>query len=160
MQTPVEIQLACLDKPSVLAEVIDLISEYAQDPLGRGKGLDAGERARVAEALPTLTQARVFLARRGSTPVGVAVCFLGFSTFSGWPLLNIHDLCVSQSQRAQGVGRLLLQAVERYATSVGCRKLTLEVREDNPRARGLYQSEGFGELEPPMGFWHKPIAPG
>jgi ribosomal protein S18 acetylase RimI-like enzyme len=40
----------------------------------------------------------------------------------------------------------LLQAAEAHALRAGCCKLTLEVQEDNTRARALYRSFGFGDF--------------
>ncbi|HEU4533517.1 MAG TPA: GNAT family N-acetyltransferase, partial [Polyangiaceae bacterium] len=88
----------------------------------------------------------IFLAYLEGRAVGVAVCFRGFSTFAARPLVNVHDLAVVPECRGRGVGRLLLQAVERKARALGCCKLTLEVLENNQRARNLYASLGFAQL--------------
>jgi ribosomal protein S18 acetylase RimI-like enzyme len=88
----------------------------------------------------------VFLALDDATPIGIAVCFVGFSTFAARPLINIHDLAVVPECRGQGVGRLLLERVEAKGRELGCCKLTLEVREDNHRAQRLYQKFGFGDM--------------
>jgi ribosomal protein S18 acetylase RimI-like enzyme len=65
-------------------------------------------------------------------------------------LINIHDLAVTAECRGQGVGRRLLEGVEAKARALGCGKVTLEVREDNVSARGLYRRFGFepGEGHP------------
>jgi ribosomal protein S18 acetylase RimI-like enzyme len=78
-------------------------------------------------------------------PVGLAVCFLGFSTFAARPLINIHDLAVLPEYRGRGIGRRLLERVEAKGHALGCAKLTLEVRADNHRAQRLYQQVGFGD---------------
>ncbi len=75
--------------------------------------------------------------------VGISVCFVGFSTFSARPLINIHDLAVLPAQRGNGVGRQLLAGVERKARDLGCCKVTLEVLENNRRALKLYAAAGF-----------------
>ncbi|MDP7573186.1 MAG: GNAT family N-acetyltransferase, partial [Myxococcota bacterium] len=79
-------------------------------------------------------------------PVGVAVCFLGFSTFQARPLLNIHDLAVLPEWRGRGVGRALLAAAEDRARQRGCCKLTLEVQDSNRRALQLYERFGFSDF--------------
>ena len=71
----------------------------------------------------------------------------GFSTFTGKPLINIHDLTVTAVCRGRGIGRLLLKAVEAKARELGCGKVTLEVREDNAPARQFYQRFGFRDGE-------------
>ncbi len=95
----------------------------------------------------------IFLAFDGDQPVGIATCFVGFSTFAARPLVNIHDLHVVLDYRRRGVGRSLLQAVEKKAGELGCCKLTLEVQEENHVAQGLYRGFGFdgGQYEPAAG---------
>ena len=58
-------------------------------------------------------------------------------------LINIHDLAILPEHRGRGIGRQLLAAVERKARDIGCCKLTLEVQENNHRARGVYGEFGF-----------------
>ena len=94
-----------------------------------GAGLARGDRARAA----------------GSRPRGGHAGFLGFSTFYARPLINVHDLMVSPDQRGRGVGRDLLQAVDAKARALGCCKVTLEVFENNHRARRLYAAAGFAQ---------------
>lgn len=85
--------------------------------------------------------------------VGLANCFLGFSTFAARPILNVRDLLVHREARRRGVGRLLLAAVERLAEERGCCKLTLEVLSGNAGALATYASFGFqpSTLDPRSG---------
>ena len=70
---------------------------------------------------------------------------LGFSTFKARPLVNVHDLAVLPEHRGRGVGRALLAAVERKARALGCARVTLEVQENNGRARRVYERAGFAQ---------------
>jgi GNAT superfamily N-acetyltransferase len=135
-----------------------LLDDYARDPMGGGKPLGADVVARLPDALAAHPGARVWLAvAPDGTPAGIAVCFLGFSTFAAKPLLNLHDLAVSAAHRGHGVGAKLLETVEQAAAALGCCKVTLEVREDNPVAQRLYQRHGFGGGAAPYRFWTKPL---
>ena len=125
--------------------VVDLIDAYAADPMGDGKPLPPEVRDALIPGLRRHPTTLIFLAYQGDDAVGVAVCFLGFSTFAARSLINIHDLAVLPDHRGQGVGRRLLQAVEQKAREWGCCKLTLEVLEYNHRARLLYESVGFAQ---------------
>jgi ribosomal protein S18 acetylase RimI-like enzyme len=119
--------------------------------MGGGAGLAEDVRARLAGDLRERVArggAVVLVAERGGEPVGVAVCFLGYSTFRGRPLLNLHDLAVLPAARGAGVGRALLDAVGARAKELGCCKVTLEVREDNATARRLYARAGFVDSAP------------
>ena len=104
----------------------------------------------------------VFLAWRDGLPVGFSICFLGFSTFNARPLINIHDIFVDSAVRGIGIGRMLLERIEAKARELNCCRITLEVREDNRVARGLYRKVGFdrvvvGAERIPVEFWHKPL---
>src|ERR1700675_4019655 len=104
----------------------------------------------------------VFLAYRGGSPVGFSICFLGFSTFNARPLINIHDIFVDSSVRGMGIGAMLLERIEVKARELNCCRITLEVREDNRVARGLYRKVGFdrvvvGAERIALEFWHKPL---
>lgn len=134
---------ADLADPAHQAAILEIVDMYACDPMGGGKPLPDSTRIGLIPGLRAHPTTLVFLAYAEERPVGVAVCFRGFSTFAAKPLLNIHDLAVYPEQRGRGVGRALLAAVESHARAIGCCKLTLEVLEDNPIARKAYHAAGF-----------------
>ncbi|HTE20053.1 MAG TPA: GNAT family N-acetyltransferase [Armatimonadota bacterium] len=140
---PVEIVEADLAREDHQQAVVDLINAYAMDPMGDGKPLPDEVRRALIPGLRRHPTTLIFLAYQEESAVGIAVCFRGFSTFAARPLINIHDLAVLPGHRGQGVGRLLLEAVERKARELGCCKLTLEVLENNHRARQVYGAVGF-----------------
>jgi ribosomal protein S18 acetylase RimI-like enzyme len=165
----VAVRDADLENPADSRAVVDLVDEYAREPLHGGQGLPAAVRRALPAALVEHPTRIVLLAVRDQRPVGVAVCFLGFSTWNARPLLNLHDLAVTLDMRGRGIGRQLLEGVEARARSLGCCKLTLEVRGDNRVAQGLYRSFGFrggaGAPGEALGgrpdqtfFWEKPLA--
>jgi ribosomal protein S18 acetylase RimI-like enzyme len=131
--------------------VVALVDAYARDPMGGGAPLPADARARLGADLRERAArgfAVVLLAERRGEPVGVAIGFVGYSTFRARPLLNLHDLAVLPAARGAGVGRALLDAVAVRARALGCCKVTLEVREDNATARRLYERAGFVDSAP------------
>jgi GNAT superfamily N-acetyltransferase len=136
---------ADLRSPDHAAAVTRLVDTYAADPMGNGARLPAEVLAALIPGLRAHPTTIVFLAYRGETPVGVAVCFRGFSTFAARQLINVHDLAVLPEHRGHGVGRRLLEAVERKGRELDCCKLTLEVQEGNGRARALYKAMGFAQ---------------
>jgi ribosomal protein S18 acetylase RimI-like enzyme len=125
--------------------VLKLIDAYAADPMGNGKPLSIEVRRDLIPGLRQHPTTIIFLAYDGSAPVGIAMCFLGFSTFAARPLINIHDLAVLPEYRGRGIGRRLIGEVERKAREIQCCKLTLEVQERNHPARGLYEQVGFAQ---------------
>lgn len=134
---------ADLDRPDHQAAVLAMVDAYSRDPMGDGAPLAAEVLARLIPGLRQHPTTLVFLAFEGETPVGVAVCFLGFSTFAAKSLINLHDVAVAPMHRGRGVGRSLLAAVEAKARKLGCCKLTLEVLNQNERALRIYTAAGF-----------------
>jgi ribosomal protein S18 acetylase RimI-like enzyme len=55
----------------------------------------------------------------------------------------IDGLCVAPDAQGQGVGTALLDAVAIEAEARGYRALRLDVVDTNPRAKALYEREGF-----------------
>jgi GNAT superfamily N-acetyltransferase len=85
----------------------------------------------------------VYFAEHTQTPIGLAVCFLGFSTFANQPLLNIHDFYVHTAFQGQGIGKAFLNFLEQQAKARGCCKVTLEVYAHNTGARAFYECQGY-----------------
>jgi ribosomal protein S18 acetylase RimI-like enzyme len=144
----VEIAEADLSNPDHARGLVDVLDSYAREPAGGERPLRESVRTRLVPELATQANALILLAISQGRTVGTAVCFFGFSTFAARRLLNIHDLAVLPEFRGVGIGRSLLGAAESRARQHGCCKLTLEVREDNERARSLYENVGFGDFAP------------
>jgi GNAT superfamily N-acetyltransferase len=146
MQTtnpPVEIVEANLNHGPHQKAIVELLDAYARDPMGDGKPLSAQVRQELIPGLQQHPTTIVFLAYAGYAPVGIAVCFKGFSTFAARPLINIHDFAVLPDRRGLGIGRTMLAAIEQKAIELGCCRLTLETQENNHRARKIYEAGGF-----------------
>ena len=149
------------------AALMQLMDEYASGLTGGGKPLNAYTRAHLAATLRTRPGAHTLLAIKHTESgeesfVGLLNAFEGFSTFACQPLLNIHDVVVTESERGQGIGKLLMEHAEILARELGCCKLTLEVLEGNTKAQAAYKSLGYAgyELKPEMGkalFWQKKL---
>jgi GNAT superfamily N-acetyltransferase len=122
-----------------------LLNAYALDPMGDGQPLAEAVRREVIPGLRAHPTTLVFLAYRDGEPVGLAICFRGFSTFAARPLVNISDYFVVPVHRGAGLGRQLLGAIERRARELGCCRLTLEVQENNQHARRVYTAAGFSQ---------------
>lgn len=139
----VEIIKADLSLPDHQHAVVSMMDAYATDPMGDGKALADQVRVDLIPGLRNHPTTVIFLAQQAETPIGIAVCFRGFSTFAAKPLLYISDFYVVPAMRGHGSGRLLLQSVEQEARETDCCKLMLEVQENNQRARSIYHSFGF-----------------
>jgi GNAT superfamily N-acetyltransferase len=144
---PIEIVEADLNRTEHQCAVVELIDAYAKDSMGNGQPLSAEVRRALIPGLQQHPTTIILLAYRDGKAIGIALCFRGFSTFAARPLINIHDLAVLPAYRGQGAGRRLLAEVERKARDMGCCKLTLEVQENNYRARRVYEGLGFAQAK-------------
>ena len=68
----------------------------------------------------------------------------------------ISKLMVSEKNRRQGIGRLLLEKLCEYAEQNRMFALTLEVRESNTPAISLYEKAGFKNLGKRKNFYRNP----
>ena len=144
-------------------DVLLLTDAYARDAMGGSAPLAAAVREQLIAGLRGHPTTLILLAYLDGRAVGIATCFLGFSTFAARPLINVHDLAVLPEFRGRGIGRQLLAAVETKARELGCCKLTLEVQEFNRRARQTYEGAGFrqascGEANGGALFYAKPLS--
>ena len=143
--------------------VVDLLNQYALDPMGGGEALSGSVKACLVEklaALPTAFSVIGYVDK--STPIALANCFMGFSTFKAKPLVNIHDCYVNTQYQGLQVGQRLLAEIESIARDRGCCKVTLEVLEGNLRAQAAYKKFGFSSyaLDEDNGsalFWEKAL---
>ena len=148
---------ADLDCTADAEAVVGLLNHYAADPMGQGKELDDDVRGRLIENLQRHPTSLVFVAFSADRPIGLAVCFHGFSTFAGRPLVNVHDFVVHREYRGQGIGSRLMAYVVSRAEQMGCCRLTLEVRADNAVAKSVYRAQGFSSGDPNYEFWAMPL---
>jgi len=139
----INIALADLSLPTHQQAVVDLIDAYSRDPMGDEKPLPDDVKQRLIPGLREHPTTIIYLAYDGDQPIGIAMCFRGFSTFAAKPLINIHDLAVLPGYRGKGIGRQLLLAVADHGRKIGGCKLTLETQEHNYTAQKLYKSVGF-----------------
>lgn len=145
MAKAIEIVEADLGREDHQREIRDLTNSYAMDPMGNGAPLAPEIIEQLIEGLRSHPTTMIFLAYGEQQAVGIATCFLGFSTFYARPLINVHDLAILPQHRGRGIGKKLLGAVEQKARELGCCKVTLEVQENNTLARRVYESSGFAQ---------------
>jgi [ribosomal protein S18]-alanine N-acetyltransferase len=65
----------------------------------------------------------------------------------GAKVVRLTSLAVRPDSARCGLGRRLLAAMEERALRLGCERLRLEVRADNPRARRLYEAAGYRRFD-------------
>ena len=89
-------------------------------------------------------QPRVFcdIAEWDGEPVGFAVWFLNFSTFSGRPGIYLEDIFVRPAFRGRGVGKALMVHLARKCVENGWARLQWSVLDWNTPSIAFYKSLG------------------
>jgi GNAT superfamily N-acetyltransferase len=93
--------------------------------------------------------AEAIIARLAEKPVGFALFFTTFSTFSGLPGIWLEDLFVLKENRGVGIGKALLRAVAAIALKRKYGQLEWTVLDWNTPAVNLYRKLGAK----PMSDW-------
>jgi [ribosomal protein S18]-alanine N-acetyltransferase len=125
------------DMPRILALEQELFPEDAWTP-----------EMFAAEFAQPPSRRLYLVAEEGDTLIGYAGMM-----FTGGPQADVVTLAVAPARWGRGTGTALLTALVDEAARRGCTEVLLEVREDNPRARGLYLREGFTEVGVRRGYY-------
>jgi ribosomal protein S18 acetylase RimI-like enzyme len=76
--------------------------------------------------------------RDANTPIGLANYVLHANTWSLQPVCYLEDLFVASDDRGTGVGEALINGLVALGRQHGWRRVYWHTRENNYRARGLY----------------------
>ena len=132
------------DVPLILALVRELAA-YEQEP----DGVTATEALleRALFGAPALAEAAI--AELDGAPVGFAVFFQNFSTWTGRASLYLEDLFVRETARGRGAGKALLSHLAAVALERGCTRFEWSVLDWNRPAIDFYRAMGAE----PMAEW-------
>ncbi len=147
VDTDVKIIEADLENRKHASDIVKIVDLFARDPMGQDQPLDEEVRVDMIAEMKKIPTTKTFIAYHGEKALGIVTCFIGFSTFTAKKTFKIHDVAVHPDARGMGIGTKLLETIEQEAKNLGCSKITLEVREDNP-ARNLYEKVGFEYGDP------------
>ncbi len=132
------------DVPSILGFIIEL-AEYEK----LAHEVVATEDTLRETLFGPTPYAQVIIAELAGVPVGYALFFHNFSTFTGRPGIYLEDLYVQPKYRGQGFGKLLLAYLARKAVDMNCTRVEWSVLDWNQPAIDFYRS--IGAL--PMDGW-------
>jgi [ribosomal protein S18]-alanine N-acetyltransferase len=79
--------------------------------------------------------------------------YAGLMFVPGGTQADVLTIAVARDYWGRGIGSALLGALIAAAAERGCAEVFLEVRADNPRARGLYLRRGFEEIGVRRGYY-------
>jgi ribosomal protein S18 acetylase RimI-like enzyme len=135
--------------PGDLDSIVHLIAEF-RDWWGKAEPTSDTIRE-VAAQLLDQEHTEYLLALDGAG-VAVGVCQLRYrlSVWTGAEDCWLEDLFVTERARSDGHGRALVEAAFESARARGCRRIELDVNEENAAALRFYESLGFTtEPKPP-----------
>jgi GNAT superfamily N-acetyltransferase len=91
--------------------------------------------------------AEALIAERDGAPIGMALFFHNFSTWTGWRGLYLEDLYVTPEARGSGAGTALLKRLALIAKERGCARFEWSVLTWNTPAIEFYRSLGAVSME-------------
>jgi len=132
----------------------DFIASHAHRLLNFNlPGWRANEKDKMVQAdIQHITQALlkgdpedcVFMAMDAeSRPCGFMRVVLLKDYYTGEKHAHVNDIVVTKESEGKGVGKLLLQKADEWAIDNKARWITLNVFEENRRARAVYEMQGY-----------------
>lgn len=91
--------------------------------------------------------------RRGATAGTAMAGYAGMMFLPDGTQADVLTIAVRPEFWGRGIGSALLGSLLAAARDRGCAEVFLEVRADNPRARGLYLRRGFEEIGVRRGYY-------
>jgi ribosomal-protein-alanine N-acetyltransferase len=89
----------------------------------------------------------------GRSQAATLAGYAGLMFVPGGTSADVLTIAVAEASWGRGIGSALLGALVDAARRRGCEQMFLEVRKDNPRARGLYLRRGFEEIGVRRGYY-------
>ncbi|WP_425229273.1 N-acetyltransferase family protein [Sphingomonas sp.] len=130
------------DVPTILRFVREL-AIYEREP----DAVVATEPLLQAALFDPRPAAQAVIAEVAEGPMGFALFFQTFSTWTGRRGLYLEDLYVSETARGQGVGKALLGHLAQVALDTGCARFEWSVLDWNAPAIAFYRAMGAVAME-------------
>ena len=125
------------DEATVLQFIKDLAT-YEREP----DAVQATEETIHETLFAPNPQVFAFLAELEGRPVGLALWFLTYSTWTGRPSLYLEDLFVDEAVRGQGVAKALFKRLAQEAKTRNCARMDWAVLDWNVDAMAFYERLG------------------
>jgi GNAT superfamily N-acetyltransferase len=87
------------------------------------------------------------IVERSSAPVGFALYYFRYSSFTGRPSLWLDDLYVDAAERSRGIGGRLLAELRVIASARDCTHLAWTAAVNNPRGIAFYERAGAAIID-------------
>lgn len=123
---------------AVVLRLVKALAAYERAP----DAVEATEESLRETLFGPGAQVFAFLAELDGAPVGLALWFLTYSTWTGRPSLYLEDLFVDDAARGQGVARALFRRLAQEAKARGCPRIDWAVLDWNVDAMAFYERLG------------------
>jgi ribosomal protein S18 acetylase RimI-like enzyme len=127
--------------PNDLETLLPLVREFWA--IERLAFVEPEVRRALAGLLANVHFGRMVLFERAGAPIGYYALTLGYSLEHLGRDAFVDELYVREAHRGQGLGTRALAHASAQCVELGVRFLHLEVDHVNPRARALYERNGF-----------------
>jgi ribosomal protein S18 acetylase RimI-like enzyme len=127
------------------AEIIHSLAAELAGAVGDSPPSLENVRERLAELLEE-PRARVLVAE-GDVVVGVVSLWIKPDLAHGDTVVEVPMLVISEDRRREGVGKLMMEEVQRLASENGANLIELVATTQNNPAREFYRSLGFVETD-------------
>jgi len=138
MHPLLRIQPATPDDVPLMLDLVRELAEYEKQP----EAVKATPEQLRSALFGERPAAEAVIARWDGRPVGWALWFQSFSTWTGRPGLWLEDLYVRPAYRRRGVGRALLVYLARLCRERGYGRFEWAVLDWNTPAVGFYRALG------------------
>ena len=129
--------LSCrIAEPRDAASILTLAQAFATSFV-----VDPAAFQQVFSSLLGDVHARLVVAEQEGQVLGYLLGFVHATFYANGPVAWVEEITVSEVYRGQGVGRVLMQDFERWATERGAKLVALATR----RAAPFYQALGYTE---------------
>lgn len=132
------IRWAVLGDEATVLHLVKALAIYEREP----DAVQATEASLTATLFGDNPQVFAFIADLDGRPVGLALWFLTYSTWTGRPSLYLEDLFVDDAARGQGIARALFRRLAREAKARDCARIDWAVLDWNVDAMGFYEHLG------------------
>ncbi|HYA34309.1 MAG TPA: GNAT family N-acetyltransferase [Candidatus Binataceae bacterium] len=143
MSPRVIVRPAVPDDAELIVHFVRELARFEKEP---AENVRITEHDVLRDAFGTNPRFDVLIAELDDVPVGFALFFHNYSTWTGRPGIYVEDIFVEERVRKLSVGRRLMAAIARIARSRGCERIDLSVLDWNP-ARGFYRRLGFRHID-------------
>jgi ribosomal protein S18 acetylase RimI-like enzyme len=128
------------------AEALHVLAKDLADALEDRRPRPKAVQARLKELLNE-PRARVLVAEGAGSVVGAASLWIKPDLAHGDVVIEVPMLVVSGNARRQGIGKLLVEEIQKIATEENAALIELVATKENEVARTFYKSLGFVETD-------------